>query len=246
MDIKRIFFKTIYYRKIVSNVFITGTNRGIGLELVKQYHQDGQQIFATYHPSTSFDELKEFARGKSSIELLALDVTDEAQIKKVVTQLKNTPIDILINNAGIYGSDDQDHLSSLTVKTLIDVFTTNTIGSFLITKYLMPNVIKSDLKIIATISSKMGSINNDTEGEAYAYRTSKAAVNMIMKNAALEFQDAGIKILLLHPGSVKTNMNPTGDIDVVTSVRGLKKAIQEKPRSDKNIFYDYQGNLIAW
>ncbi len=232
------------------NVFITGTNSGIGLEFVKQYAPDSYKLFATYYPHGPLEELQSLAYRHNNIVLLPLDVTDENQLSILANQLKTEPIDILINNAGIFGRDQE--LATITKEMMINVFTVNAVGPLLVTKYFLNNVIKSNLKTIVSISSRMGSISyilkeHASIEDAYAYRASKAALNSIMASIAIDTYDQNVKVLLLHPGHVRTAMGgPHAEIDTTTSVLGMKKVIINAPRSLEQLFYRYDGTLMHW
>jgi NAD(P)-dependent dehydrogenase (short-subunit alcohol dehydrogenase family) len=232
-------------------IFITGANRGIGLEFVKQYAHDQHHVFASYHPACPFDELQKLAAQHKNISLIPLDVTNEDQIACVAQQLEHKPIDILINNAGIFGRD-QD-LATISACQMVQVFTVNAVGPLLMAKHFINHVATSTLKTIASVSSRMGSISYVLEHKgltrAYAYRTSKTALNMIMANIALDTYDKGIKILLFHPGHVATALGQQVQgvmIDATTSVAGMRKLILEAPRSLEKFFYTYSGERMPW
>jgi len=231
-------------------IFITGANRGIGLEFVKQYAQQGYTVFASYLPTAETEELQQLAEAHANISLIPMDVTQEDQIIAAAQKLKNETIDILINNAGIFGGS-QD-LEKITADTMINVFKVNTIGPLLVIKHFINHVAASTLKTIVAITSRQGSISamlkkNQVPSDAYAYRASKAALNIIMSGVALDTHARGIRVLLFHPGHVKTAMGgPDAEIDVHTSVSGMIKIITQAPRSLENFFYMYDGTKLSW
>jgi NAD(P)-dependent dehydrogenase (short-subunit alcohol dehydrogenase family) len=232
------------------SVFITGTNSGIGLEFVKQYAADGYQVFASYLPAGDKSQLQQLAVNYNNIALIPLDITQESEIKKVAQELKSDNIDILINNAGIYG--DGQELDEISKELMVQVFTVNAAGPLLVTKHLIDHVSRSSLKTIVSISSRMGSIASTAREEqqgadAYAYRASKAALNSIMQSVAIDTHARGTRVLLFHPGHVKTAMGgPHAKIDTYTSVSGIRNVIEKAPRSLEKLFYNYDGSLIPW
>lgn len=127
-----------YYYGIIINVFITGTNTSIRLEFVKQYAGDSYKVFATYNPQCPLEQLQTIAYSNNNIILLPLDVTNEKRIKALADQFKNEPIDILINNAGIFGQN-QD-LESISKEMMIKVFSVNIVKPLLVAKYFLPHV----------------------------------------------------------------------------------------------------------
>lgn len=239
---------------MVYSVLITGANRGIGLEFVRQYAHKKYKVFATYLPGGDTHELEELAQNYPNIKRIPMDITQENNIAQVAQQLINEKIDILINNAGIFGSD-QD-LEHITADTMIAVFTVNAIGPLLVTKHFMNHVASSSLKTLVAISSRRGSISyilsTGKELEStFAYSASKAALNIIMSKIALETHDGGVKTLLFHPGHVKTAMGgPNAEIEVNTSVSGMINVIEKSASktisSLKQFFYNYDGTPMSW
>lgn len=225
-------------------VLITGANRGVGLEFVKQYCADGWRVIACCRNPDKALELQKLQKQFSTLSIHPLEVTDEQQIQALTQELKNTPIDLLINNAGVFG-DSHIKFGQNTVETLQNVFTINAIAPLKISEAFVENVAKSQLKKIVTISSVMGSISEKAYGGAYAYSASKAAVNMLMRIAAIELEPRGIKVLLLDPGWVKTAMGgPDARISTETSVTGMRQVIAQF--TETSTFLSYDGTCIAW
>lgn len=235
-------------------VCITGTNRGIGLEFAKQYAAEGWEVLAcSRHPAAI--TLQSLKRKYTNVSVFDVDVCNEQQIKAFVNSLRGKPIDLLINSAGIYGKANEDwndqKFHTVSAESMREAFNVNTISPLIVSRSLLGNVKKSQLKMIATLSSCAGSIQKNKDGGNYAYRTSKAAVNMIIKGVAADLKPQEIKVLLLHPGWVKTDMGgANADINVETSVKGMRNVISEQIKNHnidpEKMFLDYQGQTVPW
>lgn len=226
----------------MKTALITGANRGIGLEFVRQLKEKGYYIFGTCrHPETS-TELKSLAD-----EVFQLDVTNDDDITALTRKLSNRPIDLLINNAGISGEQGVT-IGNIDRANFINVINTNCISVVKLSDALLPNIQASEDKSILVISSRMGSISDNDRGRSYAYRTSKAALNCVMRSFAIDVKDQGIKVMLIHPGWVKTDMGGTdAEIDVQSSVAGmLMQAKQYFPVSHAESLRRFDSGVIAW
>ena len=225
------------------SVFITGANRGLGLEFVRQYAADGWRVFAVCRDPSHAAEL---AALKGDIRVEALDVGDFEAIENLARKFPNEPIDVLINNAGIYGAGPQN-LKSLDSETWIETLRINCMAPIYISRALVENVAKSAQKIMVAITSKMGSIDNNTSGGAYIYRSSKAALNAAVKSLAIDLAPRGITAAVIHPGWVQTDMGgagaPTG---VEKSISGMRKVIGRLGLKDAGRFWSYDGKEIPW
>ena len=227
-----------------NQVLITGANRGIGLEFTKQYADDGWKVLACCRESKSATDLQALASANKNIRVLALDVSNFDQIDSLALQLKNEVIDVLINNAGVYPSsvfgetnyDDWAH-----------AFKINTMSSLKMSEAFLQHVAKSQLKKIATLSSKMGSIDDNTSGDSYLYRSSKTAVNMVMKSLSIDLKPYSISVVTLHPGWVQTDMGGSnGLINAQTSVSGLRRVIANLSLENTGRFIAFDGQPINW
>ncbi|MDO9366856.1 MAG: SDR family oxidoreductase [Methylotenera sp.] len=226
----------------IYQVLITGANRGIGLELTKQYAQDGWRILACCRNPQQATALQSLAKLHANIQLCSLDVADFAQINALALQLKDQKIDVLINNAGVYPDS-----SSGDADAWLDAFKINSIAPFKIAAAFTPHIANSQLKKLATLSSKMGSMDDNTSGGSYIYRSSKAAVNMVMKSLSIDLKPLGIAVVTLHPGWVLTDMGgPNALIDKQTSVSGLRQVIQDLSLSNSGQFIGYDGKAVNW
>lgn len=228
----------------MQTILITGASRGIGLELVKQYADDGWKIFACCRNPAKATVLKKLAASNQAISIHQLDVTKEKEIQNLARTLRG-PIDILFNCAGIIGTDDT--IADVNVDEWLTVFKTNTIGPFLMARAFIPQVLKSKLKIIANMSSIMGSIAFDNSGGDYIYKSSKAALNSVLKTLANELTAKGISIISLHPGWVKTDMGgPNAPISPEESVKGLRKVLSKVTLKNTGSFVSYEGKKLPW
>ena len=225
-------------------VLITGTNRGLGLEFVEQYSQLGWKVLACCRDLNNANELFNLQKKFPSIEILELDVGNLNDINVLSKNLKDRTIDVLINNAGIYRSGT---LGSVDPKAWIESFKINTIAPYILIEALISQIIKSDLKKIISITSKMGSIDDNTSGGSYIYRTSKTALNSMMRSLTHDLASKGISTLTLHPGWVRTDMGGSNAwINSSESVIGMIKQIKKLSQENSGRYLDYAGKTIKW
>ncbi len=234
----------------MNTILITGANRGIGLALAKQYFEDGWHVFACVRCAKNFsvfDDVVSLSKNTAGkITPICLDVSDHEQIKKLPALLSHLPVDIIFNNAGVFGSS-QMAFEQVQSESWLEIFKVNTMAPFLISQVLLPQVVKGKFKIIANMSSIMGSIQEDKEGGYYMYRTSKAALNMVTKTLAIDLKNYGVTVVSLHPGWVKTSMGgPHALITTEESVLGLKKVLQNLSLKDSGSFLNYAGKPLLW
>lgn len=231
----------------MKTILVTGANRGIGLEFVKQYNQEGWRIFACCRTLENADTLKKLCALNKNIEICHLDVTNEKDIKNLANQLANTPIDILLNNAGLWGPRNTDFNHRIDETEWLKVFQTNVVAPLKIAESFVEHVAASELKIIAGISSQMGSIEKNHYGGEYIYRSSKAALNCVLKNLSLDLRQREISVLALEPGWVKTDMGGTNaPLTTEESVKGMRKVLSSINLSNSGQFIAYDGKVIAW
>ena len=216
----------------MSTVLITGANRGIGLALTQQYLEDGWQVVATSRDPDNAGDLNRLKKDFSSLDVLTVDVTLPADIESMATHLGGKPIDILINNAGVYGQSNS-YFGNTRTELWLEAFKTNTIAPMKIMEALVDNVAASEKRIIASMSSKMGSMDDNVSGGSYVYRSTKAALNAVMVSAARDLKPKGITAVILHPGWVRTDMGgPNGEISSAESAANLRKILAG--RADEN------------
>ena len=227
-------------------VLITGANRGIGLELVKHYLDHGDRVIGTYRETTSSKELIQMSENHKDLKILKLDVSSDGSLKDFPNQLNGAPIDIFINNAGVFGPRDSS-FGNVTEQGWVAALKVNAIAPLILTQLIIENLRKGSVKKLIYITSKMGSIDDNNGGGSYVYRSSKTALNAVVKSISVDLASEGIRVALLHPGWVRTDMGgPNGLIDTNTSVSGMIKVINELEESDSGSFFNYDGAIISW
>ena len=219
---------------------VTGANRGLGLELVRQLTAEGHRVIATARQPNDAGELKSL-----DVQLEKLDVADPESVRELVERLAGQPIDVLINNAG-YGVKDVA-LAQLDVESLDVFFQINSLGPLRVTQALLPNLREGGQKIVVQMTSKMGSIADNSSGGAYGYRASKAALNALHKSLALDLAGEGFTCVILHPGWVQTDMGTSAaPLEATESVAGMVRVIRELDASYNSAFLDFEGNRVPW
>ena len=226
----------------MSTVLITGANRGIGLEFARQYAEAGYRVHAACRAPGSADALASLGE---RVTLHALDVTDHAGIEALAAGLENEAIDIVINNAGIYGKAQE--FGKIDYASWQEVMRVNTLAPLKMAECFLPHLEAGKMKIIASLTSRMGSIAENDAGGVYIYRASKAALNAAAKSLALDLAPRGITVIVLHPGWVKTDMGgPRALIDAETSVAGMRAVIEGAGPKDSGRFFAYDGAEVPW
>lgn len=219
-------------------ILITGANRGLGLEFVRQYAADGWRVLACVR-----DPLAGRAASDAGAEVYVADVTDDSSIRRLKTSLAGVPIDIVLNNAGIYGENQE--FGGIDVEGFLRVVRTNTVAPLKMAEAFADQL--SGRKIIAAVSSKMGSMADNTSGGSYAYRASKAALNMVIKGLAVDLATSGAIALALSPGWVRTDMGgPTAPLDAQTAVAGMRQTIAGASSKDSGKFLHCDGTELPW
>ena len=231
----------------MSTLLVTGANRGLGLEFARRYAADGWRVLATCRDPGSADELRRLAAESGGrITVSALDVTDNGSVRAAAQALVGTPIDLLINNAGV-GSPRNQKLGNLDYAAWARVLDVNTLGPMRVTEAFLGNVAAGTEKKIVTITSGMGSIADNTSGGSYAYRSSKAAVNMVVKSLSIDLAPRGITCVVINPGWVRTDMGgPGGKISPAESIAGMKRVIAKLRPADSGKFFNYDGGSYPW
>jgi len=221
------------------SVLVTGANRGIGLEFARQYAAEGWQVIATCRDPEAATQLKALA---GEIRVEALDIGDDAEIARLAKRLGDQPIDLLINNAGVYGTGRGSDTAAW-----LDVLRVNCIGPRHLAERLAGNVARSRQRLIASLTSGMGSIAQTDDGGYLIYRTSKAALNMAMRALAAELRSRKINVIVVSPGWVRTDMGgrsaPLSPQESVTAMRRLFERIMPV---DSGKFFDRGGAEIPW
>lgn len=228
----------------MSTVLVTGANRGLGLGLVRRWRAAGRRVLACCRrPEAAAELARESGPG---LTVHRLDVTDPGSVESLAKDLAGIPIDVLVHNAGIYGRRDGQRLGVLDFDAWRSVLETNLLGPMRVTEALLPNVAASRRRVIAAMTSQMGSIS-DSSGGSYAYRSSKAALNMAMKSLAADLASRRITVVLVHPGWVRTAMGGhQAALEVEESAAGIVDLLERIDLDDSGRFLDWQGNEIAW
>lgn len=226
-------------------VLVTGTNRGIGLEFVRQYATDGWRVLACCRDPRSAAALNGLASAsRGNVSVHALDVADFDQIERLALTLAGQAIDLLINNAGFY---PQGEFGSADYAAWDKAFRINAMAPMKMAECFVEHVACSRMRKIATLSSKMGSLADNGSGGSYPYRASKAAVNMVMKSLAIDLKPRGIAAITLHPGWVRTEMGgPNALIEAERSVAGMRTVMDQLSIHNTGRFVAYDGQEIPW
>ena len=225
------------------NIFVTGAGRGIGLGFTEHYLNRGHTVFACYRSES--DKLSSLADENKGLQLMHWDVTRPADVTLIDALPQH--IDILINNAGIYGpKKDGQSLQKVTAESMHEVFDIDTVAPLRVVQTLLPRLTRPGA-IIANISSKMGSSADNSSGGTYAYRAAKAALIIISKSMAVDLQADGISVITLHPGWVRTGMvDFTGLVNVSESVAGMAGVIENIHQYQPGDFVAFDGSLIPY
>ena len=223
-------------------VVITGANRGLGLEFTRVYLAEGWTVHAGCRHPTKADALRKL---KGDLHIHALDVGDDKDVKALARSMASEPVDLLLNNAGIYGKRDL-RLGSFDYAEWEQVMRINVLAPIRVAEALAENVAHSTLKKMAFVTSRMGSITANAGGSV-AYRSSKTALNMAVHCLSLELRPRGVTCLLLHPGWVKTDMGTSkAPVEIPHSIAGMKKVIDAAGIDDSGSFHDYLGQPLPW
>jgi NAD(P)-dependent dehydrogenase (short-subunit alcohol dehydrogenase family) len=229
-------------------VLITGSNRGLGLECVRQSAERGWRVIATCRNPESAGDLRELESRNPGLNVYRLDVTAPQQIADVAEALREGSVDLLINNAGVYFEHwGKDPLGSIDYDNWGETFRVNTLGSVRVTEAFLPHLARADRSVVVAITSNMGSISNIVAPRDYAYRSSKAALNAAMHGLAHELKPHGIGVLLLHPGWVRTRMGgDSAPLSVHDSVHGMLSLVDGFELGMSGKFYRYDGIPLPW
>lgn len=225
---------------------ITGANRGIGLAIATELLRRGDHVIAAVRDPRAKALVEFAARYPGQLTPLELDVTSDASVAAAKDALAGRAIDVLLNNAGVYGPRDRQSGLDLDFDAWREVFDVNVYAPLRVAQAFLPNVEAGKGRKIATISSRMGSIGANP-GNALIYRSSKAAVNMAMVVFGNAVRAKDVAVLLFHPGWVQTDMGGGGaDITPAESAAGLIRTIDASGMAETNSFRDYKGEKIAW
>lgn len=232
---------------IMKTCVITGSNRGIGLELVRSYlHREDWHVHACCREPERADALREAVTSHlGRITLHKLDVADPQSVAALAKDLGGAPVDLLINNAGVKGGAHQT-LEDMDFEDFTETLAVNTVAPLRVTQALLPSLRAAKSAQVVTISSQMGALSRPSAG-VFAYRTSKAAVNKLMQGVAEELRADGIACILFHPGWVKTDMGGAhADITPKESAEGIAATIGKLTLKDTGGFFKWNGERHDW
>ena len=218
-------------------IVITGANRGIGLSLSKLYSASGYRVVAVCRSGSN--ELRSL-EGVEVVE--GIDVTNHSNIEKLRSYLSNSQINLLINNAGVLRTES---LGAINYSALEEQFAVNALGPLRVTESLLPNF--SPSAKVAMITSRMGSVDDNTSGGRYGYRMSKAALNIAAKSLSLDLASRGVSVAIIHPGLVGTDMiGGYGDVTPDQAARNIAQRIDELHVGNSGTFWHANGEILPW
>lgn len=241
-----------------AQILVTGANRGLGLEFVRQYAERGARIIATARKPAQAEELNALAAANSNIIVEQLDVTDHARIDELAGQYGDTPIDMLLNNAGISGRIDAQVFGRFGYEVFDQVMAVNVKGPVKMCEAFYRHVRASEHKKMITVSSSQGSIASVNTPMTYWYRASKSAVNMLMVNISLAVQRKRVIVGLVTPGMTATDFIPE---NVQKMMKKLRPGLMQTPEvattdmirnidrftvENSGTFFDYTGDIVPW
>lgn len=224
---------------MTETALITGSNRGIGLELCRQLSAKGMHVIATCRKASG--DLKAL-----NVEVIEdVEVSEPKSLARLTDTLKGRDIDWLINNAGIAGGIGLGDIDDTAIDSFVTMYRVNSLGPLLTTQALLPNLHQGSK--VGIITSRMGSIDDNDSGGSYAYRMSKAAVNAAGKSLSIDLKPQGIAVALLHPGWVRTDMTGHGGlIDPDESAAGLIKRMEALNLDNTGGFWHTNGETLPW
>ena len=222
----------------MKNALVTGANRGIGLELVKQLLDSGFKVHATFRSAKGGLE----AITNPNLSIHQMDIRDKDEIEKVIDSINS--LDLLINNAGVADGRWQS-ISEIDMEYALEVLNINSVSPVLVTQQALAKLTEGSK--IVMMSSLMGSISDCRSGRSYAYRASKTALNMFSMAMKNELDSLGISLLIMHPGWVETDMGgPNAPLSTTESVNGIMQRIEEQDLSMSGRYVEFDGSPIEW
>lgn len=231
---------------------VTGANRGIGLEFVRQLSAEGDSVIAAVRDPAQASQLHELAAQSPHISIEQLDLDDRNSIASLGERLADRPIDILLNNGGLYGgswdSDSQRQAHDQMDFTLWEqIMRVNVMAPFQLVQVLRRNLAENGGGLVVNMSSDLGSIANNAQGQSYAYRSSKAALNMVTKGLSVELAAQGIRVISMAPGWTQTDLGgAAAHWPVAESVANQRKVIASLDSNHTGLFIDLLGRAVPW
>jgi NAD(P)-dependent dehydrogenase (short-subunit alcohol dehydrogenase family) len=232
---------------MIETILITGANRGIGLALSSVFAQYGWQVLACCRKPEKAKALSAIeAASEGRVKIHQLDVTDDRRIEALRRELEGITIDILCNNAGVGGPDNQG-FGFLDESAWLETLRVNTIAPYKIIRALLDNVLTGGRRLIASIGSQMGSFGLNDSGGYYVYRTAKAGVHMVMKSLSIDLRGKGVTAVAFHPGWVRTDMGgPSAILSPEESAEGLFKTMLALTPANNGQLLNYRGEILPW
>ena len=234
------------------SMLVTGASRGLGLEMVRQFVGDGWRIYACCRtPDTATDLAALAAQSDGAITLHTLDVGKPAQIEALAQEFRGTPIDMLVNNAGLLGHTIE-HMTpgafgTVDYESWAEVLEINTMAPLRVAEAFVDHVAASEMKLMFFMSTHMGSITDLADGGLYPYRSSKAALNLVVKALSIDLAARGVRTLAVHPGWVSTDMGgPSAPVNKEQSIAGIRQVVANYGGGQTGCFYQYDGKELPW
>ena len=230
----------------MTSVLITGANRGLGFGFVKSFLAKNINVICTTRNISGSKELLECKKNyPDNLEILELDLLEKKSENILSDLLSDKPIDIFINNAGVGNSNQR--FGVVSSKPWLDVLKVNLIAPLTLTQSIIENIKKGSEKKIYFLSSQLGSIGDNTSGGMYIYRSSKTALNQVVKSLSVDLKPMGITVISLHPGWVKTDMGgPNAPVQIDESIKGMMQVIDRTDIRDTGRFLNYDGKELPW
>lgn len=229
------------------SILITGANRGLGLGFSSYYAKQGWRVFACCRLPETAHALQAIAADHSNLTLHSLDVSDFAQIEQLATTLQNETVDVLLANAGVYSDRKNQGFDYLDYAAWEHTLRINTLAPVKLAEAFLPHLLKSPNPLIASLSSLMGSMTDNSSGGSVPYRSSKAALNAAMKSLAIDLRPQNIGVLILHPGWVKTEMGGENAPTLIEeSIAGVVQVIANFSIEKTGHFIDFKGKHLPW
>ncbi|WP_429885600.1 SDR family oxidoreductase [Geoalkalibacter halelectricus] len=230
-----------------NTILITGANRGIGLELARQYGGAGWRVLACCRSPEQAADLRQLAAQQGQkIAIHALDVGSEDSISRLAENLCGEAIDILFNNAGVGGPKPQD-FGPINAEEWLAAMRVNVVAPFQMAVAFLDHLLAGKRRFLVIMGTQLGSIADNTSGGKYVYRSSKAAAHMVGKSLSIDLEPRGITTLLLHPGWVRTDMGGAqATLSVTQSVEGLRRVLDGAGPEDNGKLIAYDGRIIPW
>ncbi|MCC7411714.1 MAG: SDR family oxidoreductase [Gammaproteobacteria bacterium] len=228
-------------------VLVTGAGRGLGLGFVRSFDADGWRVYATCRTPEAASELARLAAASNGrVSVLPLDVTNAAQIRAVAAIAGAEPLDILVNSAGTWGQE-HSRFGTTDSEAWLQAFRVNTIAPLKLMEALVDGLAASRRRLVFNVSSRMGSIADNDAGGGYTYRSSKAALNAVVRSAAIDLAGRGIVVVAVHPGWVRTAMGgPSASLSVSDSVARMRALMDRIGPADSGCFFHCDGYALPW